>query len=82
MKRRDFIAGVSGAIATPSTAHPQERVRRIGVLTVFSERDTEGPSHFSAFQVVDRETAKSDGHVAQLRASNVWMQFRGSHQGR
>jgi hypothetical protein len=42
MRRRDIIAGVTGALALPLAAQAQrgERVRRVGLLTGFSDDDT------------------------------------------
>jgi putative tryptophan/tyrosine transport system substrate-binding protein len=52
MRRRDFIKVIAGsAAAWPLAAHAQQvdRVRRIGVLTGFSEDDPEGQRRVSAF---------------------------------
>ncbi len=75
MKRRNFIALLGGAAAAwPVGAHAQQP-RRIGVLTLFSERDTEGRSRFSAFQEGLREGRNiridyrwADGDPDRLRA--------------
>src|SRR4029079_12748985 len=46
MRRRDFITQVGSAVAWPVVAHAQQsdRVRRVGVLMIFSESDPEAQS--------------------------------------
>jgi putative tryptophan/tyrosine transport system substrate-binding protein len=51
MKRREFVRLVGGAtMALPLSAHGQERVRRIGVLSALGQTDTEVTRWFAAFQ--------------------------------
>jgi ABC-type uncharacterized transport system substrate-binding protein len=51
MRRREFIAGLAGAVAWPMTARAQQRdrVRRIGVLLAFNETDPEAKGQLSGF---------------------------------
>ena len=66
MRRREFIALIGGAAAGwPVGAHAQQP-RRIGVLTLFSERDTEGRSRFSAFQEGLREAGWVEGRNIRI----------------
>jgi putative ABC transport system substrate-binding protein len=84
MRRRDFIAGLGGAMAWPLAARAQqqpERMRRIGVLMVGDENDPERKTYISAFTQGLAELGWSDGHnlrvdvrragdnVAQMRTS-------------
>jgi len=51
MRRREFVALVSGAAAWPFASHaqPRERMRRVGVLTPFAADDAEGQARLTAF---------------------------------
>ena len=50
MRRREFIAGLGGAVVWPATAPAQqpERMRRIGVLMPYDENDPEEKTAVSA----------------------------------
>ena len=51
MKRREFIAGLAGAVACPLATQAQrpERVRRIGVLMNIAADDADAPVRVAAF---------------------------------
>jgi len=51
MRRRDFAAGLAGAIMWPVVARAQQgdRVRRIGILMPYDENDPVTKANFSAF---------------------------------
>jgi putative ABC transport system substrate-binding protein len=51
MRRREFIAGLGGAMTWPKIALGQqsEQVRRIGVLSTFNEDDPEAKAYLSEF---------------------------------
>jgi putative ABC transport system substrate-binding protein len=72
MRRRDFIAGLSGAAAWPLAAQAQQgdRMRRIGVLLGSEENDPEGKASLSAFTQGLAELGWIDGR--NLRMDVRW----------
>src|SRR6516165_10419580 len=70
VQRRDFITLLGGAVASilPRGAHAQQlgRVRRIGVLTGFSENDPEGQRRVTAFLARLRELGWTDGRNVRI----------------
>jgi putative tryptophan/tyrosine transport system substrate-binding protein len=66
MRRREFIALLGGAAAAWQVGAHAQQPRRIGVLTLFSERDTEGRSRFSAFQEGLREAGWVEGRNIRI----------------
>jgi putative ABC transport system substrate-binding protein len=66
LRRRELITLLGGAsLAWPLAARAQ-RPRRIGVLTLFSEHDTEGRFRFSAFQEGLREAGWVEGRNIRI----------------
>ena len=66
MRRREFIALMSGAAATwpvAVLAQPPERVRRIGVLMNMAANDPEGQTRITAFRQELKELGWSDRNV-------------------
>ncbi len=72
MRRRDFIAGVGGAVVWPIVGRGQqaERVRRVGVLMPFNENDSEPKAYLSALMQGLAELGRSDGR--NLRIDLRW----------
>jgi putative ABC transport system substrate-binding protein len=69
MRRREFIAGLSGAAAAwPFVARAQqpERVRRIGVLMAGDESDPEGKLRYSAFTQALADLGWTDGRNVRI----------------
>jgi putative tryptophan/tyrosine transport system substrate-binding protein len=71
MKRREFIAGIGSAVASPVVARAQQgdRVRRIGVLLPGEENDPVRKTFVSAFTQALADLGWTDGR-------NVRMDFR------
>jgi putative ABC transport system substrate-binding protein len=68
MRRREFIAGIVGAVAMPIAARAQQgdRVRRIGVLHVYDENDPEGQRRVSAFTQALADLGWTDGRNMRM----------------
>jgi hypothetical protein len=74
MRRREFIAGLGGAVAAwPLAARAQQpdRVGRVGVLMAFDETDPEGKARLSAFTQGLSELGWIDGR--NLRMDVRWL---------
>jgi putative tryptophan/tyrosine transport system substrate-binding protein len=68
MRRREFIAGLGGAVAWPLAVRAQqgERVRRIGVLMAGDENDPEQKRRLSAFTQALAELGWADGRNMRM----------------
>jgi putative ABC transport system substrate-binding protein len=68
IRRREFIAGLSGAAAWPVLASAQQgnRVRRIGVLMGGDENDPLGKSLVSAFTQALPDLGRADGRNVRM----------------
>jgi putative tryptophan/tyrosine transport system substrate-binding protein len=68
MRRREFIAGLGGAVAWPAVARAQQapRVRRVGVLLNFDENDSEAQAHLSTFTEGLAELGWTDGRNIRM----------------
>jgi putative tryptophan/tyrosine transport system substrate-binding protein len=68
MRRREFIAGVGSAAAWPLTARGQSArpVRRVGVLSPYSESDRQRGAEISAFVRGLAELGWTDGQNLQM----------------
>src|SRR5215470_17986170 len=64
MRRRDVIVLAGGLAAWPLLAHAQqaERVRRLGVLTQYSEGDPTAARNISAFRQTMRQLGWIEGY--------------------
>jgi ABC-type uncharacterized transport system substrate-binding protein len=77
MRRRDFITLLGGAAAAwPFAARTQqaERVRRIGVLMAYAERDLEGQAWVAAFREGLQQLGWTEGR-------NIWIDTRWTTPG-
>jgi putative tryptophan/tyrosine transport system substrate-binding protein len=68
MRRREFIAGLSGAAVWPVAlcAQQGDRVRRIGVLMALDETDPEAKAQLSGFTQVLAESGWVDGRTVRM----------------
>ena len=69
MKRRDFIALISGAAAAwplPARAQQGERMRRIGVLMNFAENDPVAQARVTAFLQVLQQLGWTNGRNVRI----------------
>jgi putative ABC transport system substrate-binding protein len=68
MKRREFIAGLGGAVAWPVVARGQqpERMRRIGVLLILAANDPVGQARVKAFQQNLQQLGWIDGRNIRI----------------
>jgi putative ABC transport system substrate-binding protein len=68
IRRRDFIAGLSGAAAWPLAAHAQQgnRMRRIGVLMGLDENDPLAKPHVSVFTQALAALGWTDGRNVRI----------------
>jgi putative ABC transport system substrate-binding protein len=71
MRRREFIAGLGGAMAAlAARAQQREQMRRIGVLMAFSENDPEAKTYLFGFTRGLSELSWTDGR--NLRIDLRW----------
>jgi putative tryptophan/tyrosine transport system substrate-binding protein len=72
MKRREFIAGLGGAVAWPLAVRAQQggRIRRVGVLLPWSENDPYPRTWLSAFVTAFAELGWNEGR--NLRMDVRW----------
>ena len=68
MRRREFIAGLGGAVAWPLVAQAQqpERMRRIGVLTSNAENDPEYRASITEFVQALASRGWTEGRNIQI----------------
>jgi putative ABC transport system substrate-binding protein len=68
MRRRTFIAGLASATAWPlaARAQPAERVRRIGVLMPFDEKEPVAKARVSAFTQALTDLGWTDGRNVRM----------------
>ena len=68
MRRREFIAGLGGALARPLAPQAQQpdRLRRVGVLMGFDENDPEAKGWLSGFTQMLAELGWTDGRNVRM----------------
>jgi putative ABC transport system substrate-binding protein len=72
MRRREFIALLGGAAASPLAARAQQpdRMRRMGVLMPFAENDPDAQANVTAFREALQKLGWTDGR--NLRIDHRW----------
>ena len=66
MRRREFIAGLGGAVAMPLVARAQSVPKRLGVLMGYAENDPEAQARVAAFRDGLRQAGWEDGRNIQI----------------
>ena len=80
MNRRQFIAGLGAAAAWPSVARAQqgERMRRIGVLTLYGSDDPAGLARLEAFRRGLQQASWTEGR--NVRIDTRWAGETGNYR--
>jgi putative tryptophan/tyrosine transport system substrate-binding protein len=66
MRRRDFIALLTGATAVSARAQQSDQVRRIGILMLVSETDPQARAELAAFTAKLRRLGWTEGQNVQI----------------
>src|ERR1700730_15745236 len=68
LRRRDLITLFGGAAAAPFAAYAQQldRIRRLGLLTVFAETDPEGRRRVAAFLQEMQQLGWTEGRNVRI----------------
>jgi putative ABC transport system substrate-binding protein len=68
MRRREFIAALGGAVAWPLVARAQQsdRVRRVGVVMAYTEKDPNGQLQVAAFRQQLQKLGWTEGRNIQI----------------
>jgi putative tryptophan/tyrosine transport system substrate-binding protein len=69
MRRRDLVKGIVGStVGCPLAAHAQqaERMRRIGVLMIYTQTDREGQARIAVFLDTFQKLGWSDGRSVRI----------------
>jgi putative tryptophan/tyrosine transport system substrate-binding protein len=66
MRRREFIAGIGSAVASPRVARSQARMRVVGILMPYPEHDKNARARFGVFRQELARLGWSEGRDVQL----------------
>ena len=75
LRRREFIAALGGAAAWPLAVRAQQKLRRVGALMAFTDKDLEAQARFAAF----REGLQKLGWI-EGRNINIDLRWAGSEE--